>query len=279
MILILLFLIVSFSNAQDVSLITADKFFEIGNYDHSITEYKRFLFFNPIDESASDIYYKIGLAFRNQGKWSEAIDAIGKSIAITTQDSIKNDRSISKAVIYISKSDFSSAEFELLRIISFSKYPSIKKKAYFFLGVCYLYTARWEDSRVAFNQCFANSPSVRSKIDSLLELSSNLKYKSTRLAKWLSTFLPGSGQIYGGEIKNGLNALVLNLITGYLLVDSLIEKRFKDALITNITLFERYYRGNRYNAEQIVRLYNMRINQNYSKNILDYLNKMDSIIP
>jgi len=270
-----LFLIFSFSHAQGISLISADKFFEIGNYDLAITEYKRFLFFNPNDESASNIYYKMGLAFRNQEKWSEAIDAIRKSIAITTQDSIKEDRKISKAIVYISKSDFSSAEFELLRIANFSKYHSLKRKAYFFLGVCYLYIAKWEDSRLAFNHSFTNSPSVRSKIDSLLELSSNLKYKSPRLAKWLSTFLPGSGQIYGDDIKNGINALILNSLTSYLLIDSLIENRLKDALIGNITLFERYYRGNRYNAEQIVQSYNMRLGQNFAKNILDYLNRIE----
>ncbi|MBD3373615.1 hypothetical protein GF406_01150 [candidate division KSB1 bacterium] len=275
---IFLLLIVSFSHAKDVCLSSADKFYEIGNYDLAITEYKRFIFFNPNDETASNIYYKIGLAFRNQAKWSEAIQSIGKSISLTTQDSIKDDRGISKAIIYISKSDFSSAEFELLRIANFSKYHSLRKKANFFLGVCYLYTAKWEDSRLSFNHCFTNSPSVRSKIDSLLEFSSNLKYKSPRLARWLSTFLPGSGQIYGGDTKNGINALILNSLTSYLLIDSLIENRLKDALIGNITLFERYYRGNRYNAEQIIKIYNMRISQNFAKNILDYLNKMEPLI-
>jgi len=67
----------------------------------------------------------------------------------------------------------------------------------------------------------------------------------------------------------------LNSITGYYLVDSVIKKQYKDALISHLTLFERYYRGNRYNAEWIATSYNRRISSNYAANIMDYLSIID----
>jgi len=280
LILMLVFIyLISFScilHAQDLCLTTAEKYFEISNYDFAITEYKRFLFFNPNYEYAGNIYYNMGQAYKNQNKWPEAIDAIRKSISKTSRDSLKDERRISMAIINIAKPDYSSAEFELLRVAHFSKFPYLKRKAYFFLGVCYLYTERWQELHEALDHYFVDSLSICSNtVDSLILLSSDLKYKSPILAKWLSTFIPGSGQIYCGYIKNGLNALILNSITSYYFVDSLIKKRYKDALISHLTIFERYYRGNRYNAERIARTYNMRINSDYAKSILDYLSTIE----
>jgi tetratricopeptide (TPR) repeat protein len=260
-------------NGQDDCLRFADKFFDNGNYDYAITEYKRYLFFNPDSKLCGDVHYKIGLAFRHQNKWSKAISEMRKSVSFVSNDSIKDERRISIAIINIAKSNYSSAEFELIRIVHFSKYPILKRKAHFFLGVCYLYTSEWEKARKEFNDFYlSNFPD---KIDSLFNTASTLEYKSPVLAKWLSTFIPGSGQIYGGDIKNGINAFLLNSITGYFLIDSLIENRLKDAMISNFTLFERYYRGNRYNAEQIVKLHNKRLSQNFAKKILDNLNKIE----
>ncbi len=261
--------------AQDLCLMTADKFYENHYYEQAITEYERFLFFNPGDEQAGIIYYKISLALRNQELWPAALKAMDKSIFNTIQDSIKDDRTIAKAVIYMVQSDFSSAEFELLRIAHFSDYTILRQKAFYFLGICYVYTARWENASAAFNNCYASSPYIKSKINSLLQPIHNLNYKSPVLAKWLSTFMPGTGQIYAGDMRNGLNALLLNSVTGYLLISSLLEKQYLDALLINITIFERYYRGNRFNAEHLAQAHNDRINRNYAKNLLDQLSKKE----
>jgi len=269
--LIVLIFNVKSSYSEDYVLMAGNHFLDSGNYDLAITEYQRFLYFNPENDLIEEIYYKIGIAFRNQEKWTEAIEAIDKSIISTEYDSIKDDRCISKAVVYLSKGDYSTAEFELLRIANFSDYCVIRKKAYFFLGVCDLYTAKWEEARTAFNNCFQHDPVLQKQVDSLICLSSSLNYKSPTLAKWLSTFLPGAGQIYGGNLKDGLNAILLNSLTSYLLVNSIIENRLDDALIADITLFERYYRGNRYSAEQTAIKFNDQINLSFTENILNHL--------
>lgn len=278
----LVFLLIVFctesANAQDSALVLASKLYNNSNFEEAITEYMRFIYFNPDNEKVGDVYHKIGSAYRNQKKWHEAIDAIRKSIAISSNDSIRDDRRISLAVIMIANANYSAAEFELLRISHFTNYSGLKRKANFFLGVCHLYTFKWKESQEAFSNYYSGSfKNKGNEIDSLFTFATNLTYKSPGAARWLSTFLPGSGQIYCGDWRNGINALVLNSLTSYLLINSLLERRFQDTFISFLTPFERYYRGNRYHAERIALLHNERLNETSAKKILEYIQHMESV--
>ncbi|MBN1350540.1 tetratricopeptide repeat protein [candidate division KSB1 bacterium] len=264
------------AGAQDAALTLANKYLAGGNYDAAITEFKRFLCFNIEHEAVSDIYYEIGLAYRNQKKWASAIEALRQSMVYAENDSVKQERRISIAIIQLGTANYSAAEFELLRIAHFSDYPGMKSNALYFLGVCYCYLASWQQAQQAFDEYFKQNPSAaQHAIDSLFASTRDLNYKSPVLARWLSTFLPGSGQIYAGDWRNGFNAMILNSITGYYLIQSLIEQRIKDALIGHLTLFERYYRGNRHNAAHAATLHNQKIDEKLSRNILDRLSKTE----
>ncbi len=262
--------------AQDISLELANKFFEAEDYENAITEYKRFIFFNPGHDFVPEAYYQIGICYRNQKKWSEAIDSIQRSISMTADPVPREDRKIAIAIIQIARGNYDTAEFDLLRIARFSDNPTDKKKAYFFLGVCYTYRFKWEEAGQAFNRFFSDSlSSIKTEIDTLCQFASNLNYKSPKLAKWLSTIIPGAGQLYVGDIRNGINAFILNSITIYFFINALVEHRLQDALIGNLFLFERYYRGNRTNAERIAQEHNEKIDSDYGKKIIDYLQQIE----
>jgi len=263
------------SFGKDVLLATAENYYNIGNYDLAITEYMRFIFFNPENDSISDIYYRIHLSYRNQGKYSEAIKALDESIKFASNDSISDEKIISKSGIYIADGEYSSAEFELLKISNFSKYSEVRKKAYFFLGICDLYTYKWKESQLALKKYFYDNPLIQNQLDSLFYTFYQKKYRSPILAKWLSTFVPGTGQIYGGDLKDGINALLLNSLTGYLLIDSIIENRIEDFIISYTSLFGRYYMGNRYKAEKATVNFNDQINKNNRDNVLNYINQIN----
>lgn len=250
----------------------------VGNYEEAITEYTRFIFFNPGDESAAEAYYQMGLAFRNQKKWPQAIDAFKESITAASDDSIGEERRISIAVTHIASGQYSVAEFELLRIGHFTQHQTLRRKANYFLGICYLYTSQWGKCSKAFQDYFVDAQTEQKIVlDSLLWAAQELPYKSPKVAKWLSTFLPGSGQIYCGDWRNGINAFALNSLTSYILMDALLERRFRDASISHLTLFHRYYQGNRYNAERIAILNNERLNQSLSKKILQHLCQIEAM--
>jgi hypothetical protein len=256
---------------QDLALKTAEQYFAINNYESAITEYKRYIFFNAKKDDIGDVYYKMALTYRDQGKLDEAINAIEASIFYTDLDSIREERIITKAIISFVHCDSSQAIFSLLKLTHFSNYKRIRQESSFYLGLYYLKKCKWNESYIAFHNCFQDLPKIQMKLDSLFLLTQKITYRSPKLAKWLSTFLPGSGQIYGGDYRDGANAFIINTALGVIFVDSILNKHFQDSFLINLTFLERYYRGNYHNAEEIVKSYNSRICQPFIVLILDYM--------
>jgi len=261
--------------AQDLALELGDWLLDSESYPGAITEYKRFIFFNPKSDNVSYAYYKIGLAYRNAHKWTESLDALQRAIQTAASDSIRDERKIALAVTLIASGNYSAAEIKLLKVELFSQFESLQKRAAFFRGISTLYAFKWSESRNAFNKYFDDTTKIGKQVDSLLAVSQQLRYKSPKFAKLLSTILPGAGQIYVGDWRNGINALAINMVTGYLLTDALLEHRYNDALFSFLWLFQRYYMGNRHHAQEIAQNHNLHLNQLLAERILQNLLSAD----
>lgn len=79
-----------------------------------------------------------------------------------------------------------------------------------------------------------------------------LPLRSPSAAKWLSTALPGAGQIYAGRVGNGAVSAGLNGAFLYLLGSSVVDGRWVDALFIYLG-GSRFYWGGRQNAEKFAR--------------------------
>lgn len=261
----------------DQALELAEKFFDSGNYYHAITEYKRFLFFNSHEEGStlSYVYYKIGMAYINQEVWDEGKEAFEKAIQAEKDESVRDERKIALAIAMIASGSYSEAEFLLLKVEMFSPFQELKRKAAFFRGISSIYSYKWKEAREAFGFYFKNSDMKNSEIyrevDSQLFKAQTLRYKSPKLAKALSTVLPGAGQIYAGDWRNGINALVLNVSIGYFLATELLQKRFQEFIFDTLFLFDRFYQGNRSLAERSAKKYNQILNQRIAEKIIQIL--------
>ncbi|MFQ6002404.1 MAG: tol-pal system YbgF family protein [Candidatus Zixiibacteriota bacterium] len=254
----------------------AENLFNLERYEEAITEYKRFIFFNPDDHRIDHAFHKLGLCYKAQGNWEKAIKALRMSIQTADDDSLKEERKVESGIIQIACGKYSQAQLQLLRVAHFGKYPSTKKKAQFFLGVCYIYLFDWVNAKKALSDFYSgcNQQSYVEKkelVDSLLINAQSLPYKSVGTAKVLSTFLPGAGQLYVGNWKKSLNALAINSATAFLLWDSIENKDYLSVSFSGF-LFLRYYLGNRYHAVQDVKRYNERMNIKQTEKILKILN-------
>jgi tetratricopeptide (TPR) repeat protein len=247
------------------ALALADGLMELGSYDEAITEYKRFIFFNPKGEHTGYALYRMGLAYRAGHNWQEAIDALRASILAAERARhasplrIADERRIVLATTLIASGNYSLARLELLRVSEFSRNPSLRLKSLYFRGIASLYMFDWDAVREAFGSFYSGYAEGRMR-ESAKEIGSALlnarqSYKSIRLAKFLSVIFPGLGQIYAGDWRDGLNALALNSLTIGFLANAICRKDCKDAiLISSITM--RFYMGNIYRAELDVRKYN-----------------------
>ena len=263
---------------RDAVLDLADKFFDARLYNEAITEYQRYIFFNDTGEDVSYSYYKIGLAYRDLYNPEKSLDAFENSVATTGADSTKDERKIDIAVNYIAWGRYDEAKLVLLKLVSFSKITEIRRKASLFLGVAHLYCYEWESAKDALEVYFKDESNykVAYMVDSLLSQAKNIKYKSQETARWLSTFIPGTGQIYAGNPGDGINALVLNGANIYFIIYKLLQEEYGNAFIVYYFLFRRYYMGNIYNARKEARESNRNLNQKTAGKIFDLLRAVEN---
>ncbi len=257
----------------DLSLVMGNNFFKDGEYLQAIIEYKRFIFFNPESEYICDTYYKMGLAYRNIKNWEKAIESFKKAIQYSKDKKRIDEIKITLAATLIAMGNFSKAEIILLKIKLFSKFNEIRKEASFFLGVNYLYTYQWEKAYQEFKNYFGPDDELKK----WFENSKMLKYKSPKLAKILSIVVPGMGQIYATNLKDGINALLVNGIIGYLFVNNLLNKSYDSALINLLFIFKKFYTGNLANAEKLAHQYNEKLNKETLKAGIEIINKLLTI--
>jgi len=257
--------------AAPTALALADELMELGSYDEAITEYKRFIFFNPKGEHTDYALYRMGLAYRAGHNWQEAINALRASILAAKDARTADERRIVLATTLIASGNYSLARLELIRVSEFSRHPSLRLKSLYFGGITSLYMFDWDAVREAFGSFYSGYAEGRMResakeIDSAL-LNARQSYKSIRLAKFLSTIFPGLGQIYAGDWRDGLNALALNSLTIGFLANAICRKDYKDAiLISSITM--RFYMGNIYRAELDVREYNESMDRQNAAKVL-----------
>ena len=270
----LLFFAVVTVSASDPALDLGDYLFALGDYDAAITEYKRFIFFDANHPQAGKVQFKIGLAYRAQEWWVEAVEAMIVAVQLTTETEFQAEKRIELAVTLIASGAYDLALVELIRVDMQSQSARLRQRARFLRGVAYLYQFKWEQARSVFQVYFDEIPNtarVAAEVDSLFSEAISLPKKSEKTARLLSTFLPGLGQTYAGDWKNGMNALLLNGVLGYMTLDAAIERDYDDAVLSFFFLFHRYYSGNRYRAAEAAQTFNDRENRRYVEKILQAL--------
>ena len=271
---ILLLFIAFIASAADPAFDLGEHLFALENYDAAITEYKRFLFFNPHHPQVVEAQFRTGLAYRAQGWWTEAVEAMAAAVQLATETESQAEMRTELAVTLIATGTYDLALVELIKVDMQSQSVRLRQRARFLRGVAYLYQFRWEQARAVFQAYLDEMPDAAvtaAKIDTLFLDTLNRRQKSEKAARLLSTFLPGLGQTYAGDWKNGLNALLLNGVLGYVTLNAAIDRDYDDALLSFFFLSYRYYAGNRYRAAEAAQTFNDRENRQHVEKILQVL--------
>ena len=240
-----------------------------GNHDAAITEYKRFLFFQPDDPRVGEVYYNIGLAYRAQGLWTEAINALRIATHYTIDNESKSEYQLALAVTLIATENYDLAQLELIKVML--RNPSVQRyrRALFLQAVTYIYQFRWEEAREVLRGYTTDE-----RLDALFDSAVNMPQKSVKVASVLSKIVPGAGHVYAGDWRDGLNAIVLNGAFGFLAVDAVLDGHYTDAVLWVGIVFLRYYQGNTFRAGQAVEQFNLQEKRQAAEALLQRLQEI-----
>lgn len=272
-IIVLLLIFRIHANASDPLLTMADSLMSSGFYDSAITEYYRYLFFNPNSRLLDDTYSKIGYCYAYLEKWNKAVKTMDESILFAENDSLLYQRKIDRAIILLVSNNIDEAKFDLKQIACFSIHEDTRNRATMLLFLSAIFSHDWKVALNIYRSLIKSKYLVPDSIESILIKASNINYKSPITAMFLSTLIPGVGQIYSGKWLSGLNTMSLNGALGYLTVNNIIKESYVSGFLVYIFLFQRYYNGNRHHAYNIAIEQNEKIDRRYEKEILNLIRK------
>lgn len=264
----------------------AEHLYDKGDYDSGITEFQRFLFFHPDHKEAFYARYKIAMAYKALKEWPLAIAFFQRSLQGNNQANIRAKIRYQTIVSLILNRQLDSAKMELFRLIHQPNIANhVRQSGQLLYGLLLIFQNKWADSKEIF-EALQKRYEKDSKLDSIFQnltleiekIEEKPILKSTKTAEWLSTFLPGAGQIYAGKIGAGLNALALNALTGYWLTHSIKAENIRDSILILSLVTSRYYLGNRLHAKEAVIRTNQEYQQRSMTKIVDFVSQISGFI-
>ena len=228
----------------------ANSQFESGNYNLALKEYQRVLFFND-GSNLQHIYEQIGSSFFFKKDFKKAAYYYELSYKTAASESIKTEILFKKAACFMLDKNFKLATLELMNLPDSLDLQSTNRKNFYF-AVCYWGMEDFEKSKSSFLEILpVDQISAREEITLLFSKKRNLYKPNPKTAQILSIFIPGSGQIYSGDFKNGINSLVL---TGGIVILGIYMTQYYslfDAILTVFPWFIRYHQGGYQGAKKI----------------------------
>lgn len=244
----------------DETIKFADNQFKYGELTTAFKTYQRALFFS---EGKRNLYLfsQIAEVSYLNNDYETAQKYFGLAYNQSDNDSLKTELLFNKASCQILNKNFQLALIDLFSVNDTS--GSVQKRLNFYLATCYFGLEDYNQAQAYFRYCIELKDSAV-----LAELFSGKKLlsPSPKKARIMSMILPGLGQTYSGDLKSGLNSLLLTSGLIALGVNIGIRYRPIDAIFAVMPWYQRYYTGGYGKAEGIaIRKRQLKRNEVYTK--------------
>lgn len=222
-----------------------DNQFKSGELSTALKAYQRALFFS---EGRSNLYLfrQIAQISYFNYDYENAQKYFGLAYNQSENDSLKTELLFSKAFCQILNKNYQFAIIDLFSVGDTSRI--VKNRLNFYLATCYFGLEDFGQAKTFFKSCISLKDTA---VLASLFARRNLLSPSPKTARIMSMIIPGSGQIYSGDLKAGLNSLLLTSGLIALGVNIGIRYRPIDAVFSILPWYQRYYTGGYGKAEGI----------------------------
>jgi tetratricopeptide (TPR) repeat protein len=244
-------LLVGGVKAQDLTktLVMADSFLRIQNYDAAVQAYDRALFFAP-DEIKPRINIGLGRGYYGLGLFDLSSDAYGSAMDVSKLDTGDYDILFEKARSEIWAEAYSRAA-KSLSLIDTMRYPQYARRVVFYSGVLHYAERDFDEAEAYFISLVSGNLAKANRMEDLFDELRKSERRQPKTAMLMSFLIPGSGQIYAGNIESGINSI---LLTGLWLALTVTTAEIYGPFHATVTAFPwllRYYGGGAENAARL----------------------------
>ena len=238
----------AWAEQDDSPLRYAEYLFNHEDYEPSLLEYKRFLFYHPDTDVDDFVRYRIAQGYYYQEN-SEKAQQMFAEFAKTHSDSpLYLHAQLMLGKFYFDAADYTSARIKFSKIIHVDTDEQLSAQAQYLQSWCYVHEWNWLKGIAEFRKVSRFQPGsslsmVSNQLADTTLANTPLPLKSPERAQWLSTFFPGVGQIYAGQLRNGLISTAVNAVFVYLAADATRDERYVDAVGVSLVGMWHYWRN------------------------------------
>ncbi|MDO8368631.1 MAG: hypothetical protein Q7T20_17665 [Saprospiraceae bacterium] len=239
------------AQSAEQTLVFAREQVVAGNKSLALKTYQRVLFFSG-DRYRDECQSQLAALHADLGNFEKSAFYCDLLYQSADSDSLRYEALFSKTGILMLQNQYKRALIEILSLPKSLPEPWRTRKQ-LYLGAAHFGIREFELARADLLPLFAAEDiEGRAEFERLMRQAERVSRKSPKTARVLSMILPGAGQFYAGDLKNGLNSLLLNALLGYWFVATGISYTFLDAAATVSPWLFRYYGGGIRRAGEIL---------------------------
>lgn len=239
----LLFSVTANCSAKNVSAIKADSLYAAGQFADAALLYEFEAFRTGDYNLYAEWIYRKSLCLKQNKDFEKAAKCLKRINLTSVPDSVIYCIQYQTALNYYLNKEWSLAESELVMMPRVSGISSVNKEILYILVLNEL--RRWDEARehlaVLTNERVFND-SVATCLKSSYETKIP-KMKNKEKAEKLSTFLPGTGQIYAGYFWEGATNIAIQASLVGLTAYGFYLKYYLSSGLAGVSLLQKFYLG------------------------------------
>jgi len=231
-------------------MLFADQQFSTGNYDLAIKELLRINYF--CGQNNPDVQLKLANSFYEKGDWKTARLYYDQAYRLADSDSILIQARLRKISSLVLENNYKQALIDLYNIHD-SVYAKHQIEIDLLYAICHFGLEDFEKSEEYFKKMVGDDEVAKLRIDSVFNEKKLFNRPKPGLAYTMSMIIPGSGQIYSGDVGEGLNSFLLT--EAFLVLGLVIMYNYSiiDAIVVVLPWYQRYFLGGLENTLEVAR--------------------------
>lgn len=230
--------------AQDVrqTLDYADHLFAQRQFQRAVIHYQRVLLFSPGDVNTACLI-RIGDCFNALDSLRKANAYYDMAFFTTDNDSLKDALLMKRAENLIISKDYMLALQDIYAVNNDTEKE--KRQTQLYQACIYYGLNDFEQAERFFSSLFdsVSSPVLYERYNKIWRELQHVNKLNPNTAMILSMIVPGTGQFYAGDIKNGLNSLTITSLFFFFTARSIVTVGVLEGFTTVFPIYFRYYTG------------------------------------
>lgn len=242
----------------------ANHLFERGHYYQAVTEYERFIYFNPNHPSVPKARLKIAFCYKLGEKHGKAIELFRNLVDEYYNQKVGKEAAYQLGECYLESGDYELALIEFENFIEDNPNHLLSEKAKWEMAWTYIYLEKYASAEKQL--FFIKEDSLYQKpsqeLVSALKQLPNLPRKSPLMAGLLAVVIPGAGHFYMGKKKQAIYSFITNALLFYGAYEAFASEIYAVGGIVSFFGFN-YYSGNIFGALNSAHKFNKNVREEY----------------